>query len=331
MNQMRFDGRTAIVTGAGGNPSLGRAHALLLASRGANVVVNDIGTDPETSGYSGVASAEAVAAEICALGGNAVADMHSVASEEGAAAIIRTALDAFGKIDILINNAGISIAAPFDVMTPRDFRRHIDINLLGPLWTCRAAWSSMRAQGYGRIVNTTSGALTGFAWLSAYAASKGGLLSLTRSLAVEGAAFGIKVNALNPGAFTRMISAQQQQTSPMYQHAKEHLPAELVAPVVALLAHEDCPVSGECIESVGGEVARLYIARTRGLTDRNLSVESLATRWDEVMAGASDALIGTGGFDPTQWHIKPYRPGGSDARGRQDFRQPGGRECRDDR
>ena len=111
MNELRFDGRTAIVTGAGGNPSLGRAHALLLAARGANVVVNDIGRDPETPGYSGAASAEAVVQEIRALGGKAVADIHSVASEDGATAIVQTALDAFGGIDILINNAGISIAA----------------------------------------------------------------------------------------------------------------------------------------------------------------------------------------------------------------------------
>jgi NAD(P)-dependent dehydrogenase (short-subunit alcohol dehydrogenase family) len=307
-HEIRFDGRTAIVTGAGGNPSLGRAHALLLAARGANVVVNDVGSDAETPGYSGIASAEAVAEEICALGGKAVADVHSVANEEGAAAIIRTALEAFGRVDILINNAGISVAAAFDEMTPLDFRRHIDINLLGPLWTCRAAWSPMRAQGYGRIINTTSGALTGFALLSAYGASKGGLLSLTRSLAVEGAAYGIKVNAVNPGAFTRMITAQQQESSPMYQHAKQNLPAELVAPVVAFLAHEDCPVSGECIESVGGEVCRLYLARTPGFTDRNLSVETVARRWNEVMAGSSASIIGAGSFDPTQWHIKPYRP-----------------------
>ena len=129
--RIRFDGRTAIVTGAGGNPSLGRAHALLLAARGANLVVNDIGRDPETPGYTGAASAAAVAAEIRALGGRAVADVHSVATEEGAAAVVQTALDSFGGIDILVNNAGISIAAPFDEMSSRDFRRHIDINLHG--------------------------------------------------------------------------------------------------------------------------------------------------------------------------------------------------------
>ena len=305
--QLRFDGRTAIVTGAGGNPSLGRAHALLLAARGANVIVNDIGCDPETPGYSGTASAAAVAQEIRALGGNAVADVHSVATEDGAAAIIQTALDAFGGVDILVNNAGISIAAPFDEMTSRDFRRHIDINLMGPIWTCRAAWPHMRAKSYGRIVNITSGALAGFAWLAAYGTSKGGLLSLTRSLAAEGATLGIKANAVNPGAFTRMVAAQQAPTSPMYRHASENLPPELVAPVVAFLVHVNCPVTGECIEAVGGEVRRVYVAQTQGFTDRNLTPEEVAARWSEVMAASAESLIAHGTMDPTQWDIKPYR------------------------
>ena len=312
---LRFDGRTAIVTGAGGNPSLGRAHALLLGARGANVVVNDIGRDPETPGYSGSASAAAVAEEIRALGGKAVANTDSVATEDGAAAVVQTALDAFGGVDIVVNNAGISIAAPFDEMTSRDFRRHIDINLLGPLWICRAAWPHMRTKGYGRIVNTTSGALAGFTWLVAYGASKGGLLSLTRSLAAEGASLGIKVNAVNPGAFTRMVAAQQAPTSPMYRHARENLPPEIVSPVVAFLAHEQCPVTGECIESVGGEVRRVYLAQTPGFADRNLSPECVAARWHEVMAGSAEGLIAHGTFDPTQWDIKPYRaadaPGGA--------------------
>jgi NAD(P)-dependent dehydrogenase (short-subunit alcohol dehydrogenase family) len=307
---MRFDGRTAIVTGAGGNPSIGRAHALLLAARGAKVVVNDIGRDPETPGYRGTASAAAVVEEIRRFGGTAVADEHSVASEDGAAALVRTAIDAFGHIDILINNAGISIAAPFDEMTPRDFQRHIDINLMGSVWTARATWPHMRAQGYGRIVNTCSGAFTGFSWLSAYGASKGGLLSLTRALAAEGAGLGIKVNAVNPGAFSRMIDAQQQETSPMHRYAKDHLPAELVSPVVALLAHENCPVTGECIESVGGAVRRVYIAQTSGFSDPALTMETVAARWSEVMSGACDSLIGLGIHDPAaDWHVKPYKPG----------------------
>jgi len=308
MDELRFDGCTAVVTGAGGNPSLGRAHALLLAARGANVVVNDIGRDSETPGYVGTASSESVTQEIRALGGRAVADMHSVATEDGAAAIVQTALDAFGGIDILVNNAGISIAAPFDAMTSRDIRRHIDVNLMGPIWTCRAAWPHMRAKAYGRIVNITSGALAGFSWLTTYGASKGGLFSFTRALAAEGAPFGIKVNAVNPGAFTRMIAAQQDEDSPMYRHAEENLPADIVSPVVAYLSHRSCPVTGECIESVGGDVRRIYLAQTPGFSDRALTLETVAERWPSAMEGAVGSVIGFGAMDPTQWHIKPYRP-----------------------
>ena len=162
MSVLRFDGRTAIVTGSGGNPSLGRAHAMLLASRGANVVVNDIGQS-KAPNYAGQASAEAVAEEIRSAGGKAVADMHSVADEAGAAAIIRCALDAFGSVDILVNNAGVSIAAAIDEMTPADFRLHIEVNLLGPYYLARAAWPHMKAAHYGRIVNITSGSMAGYA------------------------------------------------------------------------------------------------------------------------------------------------------------------------
>src|ERR1700751_4281011 len=126
MGEFRFEGRTAIIRGAGGNPSLGRAHALLLGARGANVVVNDIGRDPEARHYPGAASAEAVAEEIRAAGGKAVASLSSVTSPEGAEAIVATAIEAFGQVDILVNNAGISIGAPFEELSPRDIERHIE-------------------------------------------------------------------------------------------------------------------------------------------------------------------------------------------------------------
>lgn len=310
MNELRFDGRTAVITGAGGNPSLGRAHALLLAERGANVVVNDIGSDPEAPGYLGTASADAVAEEIRARGGKAVANTHSVASEQGAAAIVQTALDTFGGIDIVINNAGISMAAGFEEMTNRDFQRHIDINLMGSLWTCRAAWPHMRSKGYGRIVNIGSGAFTGFSSFSAYGSSKGGVFSLTRALAAEGASSGIKVNTVNPGAFTRMVAAQQDATSSMYQYAQQNLPADLVSPVVAYLAHQRCDITGECIEAVGGQVRRVYLAQTSGFTDRDLSLETVARRWQEVMADSGDNVIGIAAQDTSQWNFKRYRPRG---------------------
>ena len=209
MPELRFDGRTAIVTGAGGNPSLGRAYALVLAERGANVVVNDIGRLPDALGYEGVASAEAVVREIEAAGGRAVADAHSVATPEGAGAIVETAMSAFGKVDILVNNAGICPVVAFDAMSAEDFRQTIEINLMGTVYTCRAAWPHMKAARYGRIVNVSSGSMTGLAWQAAYAAAKGGVFSFTRALASEGAEYGIKANIVAPGALTRMVYAAQ--------------------------------------------------------------------------------------------------------------------------
>lgn len=306
MSVRRFDGRTAIVTGAGGNPGLGRAHALLLGALGANVVVNDIGRDTAVPGYKDSASAEVVAEEIRQKGGRAVADCHSVANEADAGALVDAALVNFGSVDIVVNNAGISIAAPFDEMTSEDFQRHIDINLMGPLWVCRAAWPYMKANRYGRIVNTTSGALTGVKRLTAYGASKGGLLALTRALAAEGESFGIKVNAVNPGAYTRMVAAQQEETSAMLNYARDHLRPEQVSPVVALLAHEDCPVTGECIEAVGGEVRRLLLAQNRGIADPDLTVETVLAQWQVVMSDMVDAILPYGAFDPDDWDFKPY-------------------------
>ena len=305
MTELRFDGRTAIVTGAGGNPSIGRAHALLLAARGANVVVNDIGRTV-APGYAGTASAEAVVSEIHAAGGNAVADTNSVATEEGAAALVQTAIDVFGGVDILVNNAGISIAASFDEITARDIRQHIDINLMGTIWTCRAAWSHMKARGYGRIVNTSSGAFSGAPLLVAYSASKGGVFSFSRALAGEGEPYGIKVNALNPGAFTRMVAAQQNESSPMYQLCKTSLPAELVAPVAAFLSHESCPVTGDTITSVGGLVNRVYLAETAGFSENPLSLETVAARWSEVIADTPDDALAVGANDAREWGAKPY-------------------------
>jgi NAD(P)-dependent dehydrogenase (short-subunit alcohol dehydrogenase family) len=310
VGEFRFDGRTAIVTGAGGNPSLGRAHAMLLASRGANVIVNDIGKDPGAHGYEGSASAETVAGEIRALGGKAVADTNSVATEEGAAAIVKSALDAFGRLDILVNNAGLCINVAFDELSSAHFQRTIDVNLMGPIWMCRAAWPHMRRQAYGRIVNITSPSLAGNALQAAYATSKGGLLSLTRSLADEGQQFGIKANCVNPGAYTRMVKASQDESCEVLKFTKEHMPAEVVSPAVAFLAHEHCPVTGECIESMGGKVSRVYLAQTDGFADTNLTIETIASQWDTVMNGAVGNVLPIGmlQLQSGAYHFRPYKP-----------------------
>ncbi|MDG2005535.1 MAG: SDR family NAD(P)-dependent oxidoreductase [Novosphingobium sp.] len=309
MDELRFDGRTAIVTGAGGNPGLGRAHALLLAARGANVVVNDIGELPEALDYPGIASAEAVAEEIRAAGGKAVADIHSVATEEGGAAIVQTALDAFGGIDILVNNAGICRVVSFEEMTPSDFAQTMEVNFMGTVHTCRAAWPHMKAQGYGRIVNISSGSMTGLPWQSAYAASKGAVYSFTRGLASDGMDCGIKANSVIPGALTRMVYAvQDEQTSSFIAASKDTMPPEIVSPAVAFLAHESVPCTGECIESFGGHLARFYLARTPGIDDPNMTVETLASRWQEIMAGTADGVSIHDEADPREWSPKPYRP-----------------------
>jgi NAD(P)-dependent dehydrogenase (short-subunit alcohol dehydrogenase family) len=308
MDQLRFDGRTAVVTGAGGNPSLGRAHALLLAARGANVVVNDIGSLPAALGYPGVASAETVAAEIRALGGKAVADTNSVATEDGGAAIVQTALDSFGSIDIIVNNAGICRVVSFEEMTPADFRQTIDVNLMGTVHTCRAAWPHMKARGYGRIVNISSGSMTGLAWQTAYAAAKGAVFSFTRALASEGAEFGIKANSVTPGALTRMVYAAQADESSFIAEARQTLPPEIVSPAVAFLAHESCPVTGECIESMGGHINRFYLARSPGFTDAAMTIETIAGRWHEVLAGTAEGVSLHTEADPREWSPKPYVP-----------------------
>ena len=304
MTDLRFDGRTAIVTGAGGNPGMGRCHAMLLASRGARVVVNDIG-DPGVPHYEGVSSAAAVAAEIVAAGGQAVASTHSVASEDGARAIVDTAIEAFGSVDILVNNAAVSIASPIYEMTSQHVRQHVEVNLMGAIWMVRAAWPHMQAAGYGRIVNIGSGAFGGMAPMSVYGTTKGGVFSLTRGIALEGAAFGIKANAVNPGAFTRMVASQHEEASSILQFARDNLPPELTSSVVAFLAHEDCPVSGETFDAVGGHVRRIYIAATPGMQDRELTPEILASRWNEVM-GAPIDLLAHENVDTSSWVLRKY-------------------------
>jgi hypothetical protein len=150
--------------------------------------------------------------------------------------------------------------------------------------------------------------MTGYADQAAYATSKGGLWSLTRALAAEGAKHGIKVNAISPGAFTRLVSSMLEDDSPLLQHSKANMPPELSSPAVALLAHEDCPVTGECIDSAGGEVWRTFIARTKGLSDREHTIESLAARWNDVMDEIDATAIGLATFDTSDWKIRAYEP-----------------------
>jgi NAD(P)-dependent dehydrogenase (short-subunit alcohol dehydrogenase family) len=203
-NELRFDEQVAVITGAGGG--LGKQYALLLASRGARIVVNDTGGSVTGDG-SDVDAAHAAAEEIRQQGGQAVADTHSVTTPEGGQAIIDTALGAWGRVDIVINNAGIVGDAPFEDMTADRLEPLVDVHLKGAFYVTRPAWTVMRERPYGRILNTCSAAgILGAERMSNYGAAKTGLIGFTRVLAAEGAAHNIKVNAIAPIAYTRMLA-----------------------------------------------------------------------------------------------------------------------------
>lgn len=301
-DELRFDDQVAVITGAGGG--LGKEYALLLASRGARVVVNDIGGSVTGDG-SDAAAAGAVVDEIRKRGGEAVADAHSVTSPEGGEAIIDTALDAWGRVDIVINNAGIVWDAPFEDMTAVRFEPLLDVHLRGAFHVARPAWKVMRANGYGRILNTTSAAgILGNAGMSNYGSAKTGLIGLTRVLAAEGADHGIKVNAVAPIAYTRMLahsiagagqpddpSAQAVLDDLVNQYLQKLDPA-LVAPVAAFLTHRDCPVSGEIYTVGAGHVSRFFIGRTKGFHSPALSVEEVRDHLAEIRDEAGYTVPG---------------------------------------
>jgi NAD(P)-dependent dehydrogenase (short-subunit alcohol dehydrogenase family) len=273
MADLGFDGKVAIITGAGGG--LGRSHALELAKRGALIVVNDLGGSMDGTGGSETA-AQKVVDEIKAAGGEAVANYDSVATPEGGANIVKTAMDSFSRIDIIINNAGILRDASFKNMTPDQLNPVLDVHLRGAFYVTQPAWSIMRDQGYGRIVNTSSGAgVFGNFGQTNYGAAKMGLVGFTRVLAVEGAKSNIKANAIAPVAKTRM-------TEELLGPVADKLGPEFVTPVVTYLAHESCPVSGEVYSVGGGRVARVFIGVTEGFVDHELSPESVRDHFDQI-------------------------------------------------
>ena len=290
--ELRFDDQVAVITGAGGG--LGRQYALLLASRGARVVVNDIGGSVTGDG-SDAAAAGAVVDEIRERGGQAVADSHSVTSPEGGQAIIDTALRAWGRVDIVINNAGIVGDAPFEDMTADPLIPLIDVHLKGAFYVTRPAWTVMRERGYGRILNTSSAAgILGAERMSNYGAAKTGLIGFTRVLAAEGAGHNIKVNAIAPIAYTRMLAhavdgagrqddeAAQAILDDLVAQYLQKLDPALVAPVAAFLTHRKCPVSGEIYTVGAGHVARFFVGRTKGFYRSGLSVEDVRDHLDEI-------------------------------------------------
>jgi NAD(P)-dependent dehydrogenase (short-subunit alcohol dehydrogenase family) len=271
LTALRFDGRVAIVTGAGRNPGLGRSYALLLAERGARVVVNDVGP-----------GAELVVQEIREAGGEAVPDAHSVAEEESARAVVATALEAWGRVDALVNNAGVARLGFFSDVPSADIEAMVAVHLLGHIWMCRAVWPVMRSAGYGRIVNVTSASMFGLRRCVVYGAVKGGVFSLTRGLAVEGERYGIRVNVVGPTAATAAIGDHDHPSEWANAFFASFTP-EHVAPAVALLAHEDCPWSGKYLEVGGGRVAEKFVGETVGHANPELTVEDLVDNLDRVV------------------------------------------------
>lgn len=293
MADLGYDGKVAVITGAGGG--LGRSHALELAKRGALIVVNDLGGSVDGQGGSHTA-AQQVVDEIVAAGGEAVANYDTVATAEGGQSIIQTALDSFGRIDIVINNAGILRDAAFKNMTPELLEPVIDVHLKGAFYVTHAAWQHMREQNYGRIVNTSSAAgIFGNFGQTNYGAAKAGLVGFTRVLSVEGAKNNIKANAIAPVAKTRM-------TEELLGAMADKLDPSFITPVVAWLAHEDCPVSGEVYSCGGGHVARIFTAVTQGWTDtESLTVEDIRDNFEQIRnedgyavpANLTEELMGT--------------------------------------
>lgn len=266
-DEMRFDGRVAVITGAG--RGLGRSYALLLASRGCKIVVNDLGgairgDGPDTN------VAQSVVDEIVAAGGEAIANADSVATPEGGKAIVQAALDAWGRIDILIHNAGNVRYGSIRDVSYEDFRSVIEVHALGAFHVVQAAFAPMCDAGYGRIVLTSSvGGLYGNERCVNYGMSKSSMLGLSNIAALEGEEFGVKCNVIVPGAVTRMAEGLDISQYPPME-------PELVAPVVGWLSHEDCPVTGEMIASMAGRVARMFVAETRGIYRPEWTIEQVA-------------------------------------------------------
>lgn len=281
MPEFRFDDRVAVITGAG--RGLGRAYALLLAARGAKVVVNDPGVSMKGDN-SDIGPAEDVVREITAAGGEAVACTESVATPAGGKAIIDAALQRYGRIDILIHNAGTVRGASLKEMTQEDFDTVLDVHLRGAFHVVRPAFPVMCAAGYGRIVLTTSiGGLYGSYNQANYSAAKGGLIGLSNVIALEGAAEGVKCNAIVPAAVTRMAEGIDTSAYPP-------MSPDLVAPAVGWLAHESCSITGEMLTSIAGRVAKAYVAETRGVYQPSWTIEEVAQQMDAI-SDRADPLI----------------------------------------
>jgi NAD(P)-dependent dehydrogenase (short-subunit alcohol dehydrogenase family) len=261
MTQWRFEGRTVIVTGSGSG--LGEVYARLLADRGAFVVVTDLG-----------ASADAVAGSIVADGGRAMAVRADVTSEADAERIVAAAVEATGRVDGLVNNAGIGFERPMMETSLADMRKVLDVHLFGTVHLTRAVWPHMARVGYGRILNITSANIFGLPGWSAYAAAKAANLSFGRTVAFEGAPFGIHVNIMAPAALTAMLTDNIK--DPEILASVQGAKPELCAPLAAYLVHEDNPFNARAFFNGSGHVSDILMGTTAGQTDTAMTIERVA-------------------------------------------------------
>jgi NAD(P)-dependent dehydrogenase (short-subunit alcohol dehydrogenase family) len=309
MPELRFDNRVAVVTGAG--RGLGRAYALLLASRGARVVVNDPGVSLKGEGVD-AGPAEQVVREIRAKGGDAVACTESVATPDGGKAIIQAALDRYGRIDILIHNAGNVRRGSLKELSYEDFDAVLDVHLRGAFHVVRPAFPVMCKAAYGRIVLTSSiGGLYGNRDVVNYSVAKAGMIGLSNVVALEGAAEGVKCNVIVPAAVTRMAEGIDTSAFPPME-------PELVAPVVGWLAHESCSITAEMLISAAGRVARAFVAETTGTFRPSWTIEQVGEQMAAVRDTTSPLIfpaVPSGHIDHLRYSFAMANKGRADGTG----------------
>ena len=276
MSQIRFDNRVAVITGAGGG--LGKTYALEFARRGGKVVVNDLGGAADGTGR-GSSMADQVVSEITKAGGTAVANYDSVATPAGGEAIIKTALDNFGQVDIVVNNAGILRDKSFAKLSPQELEIVLDVHLKGAFFVSQPAFRAMKERNYGRFIHTASAAgIFGNFGQTNYGAAKMGMVGLSNVLAVEGAKNNIKSNVIAPVARTRL-------TEELLGKLADMLKPEFVTPLVVFLGSEQCDVTHSIYSVGGGRYARIFIGMAHGYfagVGANVSVEDIAANWSAI-------------------------------------------------
>jgi len=276
MSDIRFDDRVAVITGAGGG--LGRTYALEFAKRGAKVVVNDLGGAADGSG-AGTSMADQVVKEITEAGGTAVSNYDSVATPEGGEGIIQTALDNFGQVDIVVNNAGILRDKSFAKLSQAELELVLDVHLKGGFFVSQPAFRAMKDRNYGRFVHTSSAAgIFGNFGQTNYGAAKMGLVGLSNVLAIEGAKNNIKSNVIAPIARTRM-------TEDLFGSMAEHVKPECITPLTVFLCSEQSDVTHSIYSVGGGRYARIFIGMAQGWfkgAGQPATVEEIAANWDTI-------------------------------------------------